>query len=140
MGMRTSGHESKTVSLAGRVRFRSWLGVIALLCCGLLPVTACKPGAQANEHRPRSVTLTWKASASVNKPSSDPVFGYYVYRSLKSQDRQAKRLNATPIEETTFVDDRVEPGKTYFYSVRTVTKRGVKSVLSTEVQAVIPAN
>lgn len=85
-----------------------------------------------------SVTLTWKASASVGKRPSDPVVGYNVYRRLKLQPFESKPINPAPVEDTTYLDVNVEPGNTYCYVVRTLTRGKVESLPSNEAEAEIP--
>jgi hypothetical protein len=85
-----------------------------------------------------SVTLTWTASVSANKPSSDPVIGYNVYRGLSSRAYDTSPINTPAVKDVTFVDVNVERGKTYFYAVKTVTASGVESDFSNEAKAVIP--
>lgn len=95
---------------------------------------------QSRNSRPvsPSATLTWKASASVGRPSPDPVIGYNVYRGNRPHEYDPKPINSAPVEVPSYVDVTVERGKTYFYVTRTVTQSGVVSRTSNEVEAVIP--
>lgn len=58
----------------------------------------------------KGVELTWV------QDDYDVVMGYNIYRSEKENGDYTK-LNTTiiPKEETTFIDDNAEPGKTYYY-------------------------
>src|SRR5207245_4300237 len=76
-----------------------------------------------------SVHLSWKASTST-------VVGYNVYR--RDTTGPPIRLNTRPINDTSYVDTSVQPGKTYFYFAKGVNSSGRESVPSNEVQAVIP--
>jgi len=130
---------------------------VALLCALGFGLGACQKKDTVNERSPSSqvsatsaqetasqkpvspsVTLTWKASASVGKPSPDPVIGYNVYRGTRPQQYEPKPLNSTPVEVPSYVDMTVERGKTYYYVTRTVTAQGVVSRPSNEVAAAIP--
>jgi hypothetical protein len=89
-----------------------------------------------NKH---SVKLSWAASLPASKEARDAVVGYNIYRSTKSHDRNAKRINAAVCAGTTYTDPEVEAGKTYFYVTRGVTAKGVESGPSNEIKVVMPA-
>src|SRR5712692_10261639 len=76
------------------------------------------------------VTLRWDASTSA-------VAGYNVYRSDKSGGPY-KKLNPSPIKETTYTYPTVRAGRTYYYLVKSVTAKDVESIASNEISAVIP--
>ena len=76
------------------------------------------------------VGLLWDPSISV-------VDGYNVYRSTVSGGPYTK-INATLVPQTTFADDTVQAGVTYFYVVVAVDAGGVQSRHSNEAQASIP--
>ena len=76
------------------------------------------------------VGLLWDPSISV-------VDGYNVYRSTVSGGPYTK-INATLVPQTTFADDTVQAGVTYFYVVVAVDAGGVRSQDSNEAQASIP--
>jgi len=75
--------------------------------------------------------LTWKASTSA-------VAGYYVYRSENSGGPH-KKLNSSPIRETTYKDSSVQAGHTYFYLVTAVDAKGYESGFSNQVRATVPS-
>jgi len=81
---------------------------------------------------PHSVTLNWTASTSAN------VTGYYVYRSGSSTGPYTK-LNATPVKPTTFTDEAVTAGQTYYYVVTAVDSSNSESAYSNQARAVIPS-
>ena len=88
---------------------------------------------------PHSVTLSWKPAAAASNLPGDAIQGYYVYRSLASQSyTEGNRMSESPLRETQCVDTGVEPRKTYYYVVKSVTEGGKRSVFSTEIKAVIP--
>lgn len=78
----------------------------------------------------RSVTLTWKASAS-------PGVRYNVYR--RSLSGGFTRLNAEPVAATSYTDNSVQPGQTYFFTTRAVSLSGTESSPSNEVRADVPS-
>jgi hypothetical protein len=88
---------------------------------------------------PHSATLSWKPAVAASTLPRDAIQGYYVYRSLASQSyTEANRMSESPLHETQCVDTAVEPGKTYYYVVKTVTEGGKRSVFSTEIKVVVP--
>lgn len=76
------------------------------------------------------VSLSWTASAS-------QVVGYYVYRGTQSGGPYAK-LNSVTDSSTTFSDESVSSGQTYFYVVTAVNENNVESAYSNQATAVIP--
>jgi fibronectin type 3 domain-containing protein len=87
-----------------------------------------------------SVTLTWTASVSANKPSSDPVIGYNVYRGTNSAPDYTKPIAFVSVKDTTYVDVSVGRGKKYSYTVKTVTAGKAESVASNQADANITAH
>ncbi len=83
-------------------------------------------GVAAPQH---TVSLTWNASAS-------GVVGYNVYRGTTSGGpyAQVTAMNA----DTSYVDNTVQSGQTYFYVTTAVDVSGRESVYSNQTQAVIP--
>ena len=75
--------------------------------------------------------LTWKASISV-------VAGYYVYRA-ENPGGPYKKLNFSPIRETTYKDAPLQAGHTYFYQVTGVDAKGRESGFSNQVRATVPS-
>ena len=96
---------------------------------------ANRPAVVVNKH---SVKLSWAASVPASKSARDAVVGYNVYRSTKSHDRNAKRINSAVCVGTTFTDPDAEAGNTYFYVTRGVNAKGVESGPSNEVKVVMP--
>jgi len=73
--------------------------------------------------------------------NSEPdLAGYYVYRSTDPNLPKAKWTNLTPslYTKTTFTDENVEPGKTYYYYVVAVDTAGNTSPLSDIVSDTVP--
>jgi hypothetical protein len=79
---------------------------------------------------PPSVSLSWTASTSV-------VIGYNSYSSTVSGGPYAK-LNASPVAATSYTDNTVNSGVTYYYVVTAVDSSNVESSYSQEVPATVP--
>jgi hypothetical protein len=79
---------------------------------------------------PHTVTLKWRGSSS-------KVAGYNVYRSMTPAGNYV-RINSSPVQGTTFTDNTVEHGLTYYYVTRAVDALGHESVNSNEASAAIP--
>jgi hypothetical protein len=85
-------------------------------------------GIAAPQH---SVTLNWSPS------TSSSVLGYYVYRGGQAGGPYTA-LNSAADPNSTFVDNSVQGGQTYYYVVTAVNSSGLQSGYSNQVQAVIP--
>ncbi|MGO8791842.1 MAG: choice-of-anchor D domain-containing protein [Terriglobia bacterium] len=76
------------------------------------------------------VVLTWTTIA-------DPT--YNVYRGTAPGGESSTPLNSSPIGGSTFTDDSVTPGATYYYVVRAVTANGAPTgATSNEASATVP--
>jgi hypothetical protein len=84
-------------------------------------------GTQAVAH---SVTLTWTASTST-------VVGYNVYRSTVSGGPYTLITSST-VPGTTYTDNGVQAGVTYFYVVTAVDSNGNESAFSNEASVMVP--
>jgi hypothetical protein len=80
----------------------------------------------APQHR---VDLSWNAS------SSSGVVGYNVYRKSTGQ---YSRINSSLEAATSFEDQSVDAGATYYYAVTAVDGNGVESNYSDRVKVIIP--
>jgi hypothetical protein len=85
---------------------------------------------RASTGRQPSVTLTWKASTS-------PGVRYNVYR--RGLTGGFTRLNAAPVAATSYIDNSVEPGQTYFFKTRAASLSGTESSPSNEVRVDVPS-
>jgi hypothetical protein len=102
-------------------------------------MSAGRGSAPVNPH-PHSVTLSWNAAVPTSSSPRDAIKGYYVYRSLKPHMyAESNRISDLPLRGTRCVDTNVEPRKTYFYVVKTVTEGGTKSGSSIEIKAEVPS-
>ena len=73
------------------------------------------------------VFLTW------NESTERDLAGYHVYRAAKSSG-QHERLTDKPLNRTTFSDEKVRQGTTYFYTITAVDKSGNESSRAREVR------
>ena len=106
-----------------------WVPLLVLV----LALAACDDKTSAPAAgKPHSATVTWNASAS-------QVGGYHVYRAT-DPNAQPGLLAVTPPDVTRYEDKTVEPGRTYYYSVKSVGPDGTESEFSTKISATIPAN
>ena len=78
------------------------------------------------------VVLSWSPS------STSGVEGYNVYRGTTSGGESTTPLNSTPFTGTTYDDETVQAGETYYYKVATVSSSGTQSTDSSEVSASVP--
>jgi hypothetical protein len=86
------------------------------------------------------VTLSWKAAVPASNSPRDAIKGYYVYRSLTSHAYpESARISKSPLRGTHCIDANVEPRKTYFYIVKSVTGGEEQSASSIEIRAVVPS-
>ena len=80
------------------------------------------------------VMLSWTVSATAG------VTGYYVYRGTTSGGESSTPLNSTPIIDTTYTDENVTAGVTYYYVVTAVGSNDVtQSAASSEIPAAVPS-
>jgi fibronectin type 3 domain-containing protein len=77
------------------------------------------------------VSLYWN-------PSTSTVVGYTIYRGRQSGGPYAK-LNSSPQPDTTFTDQAVQSGTTYFYVTTSIDIYSVESAFSNEAQVTIPS-
>jgi fibronectin type 3 domain-containing protein len=71
-----------------------------------------------------------------NENKERDLAGYYVYRSTKSGG-EYMLLTDKPLVRTTFSDETVKSGTTYYYAVSAIDKAGNESDLSDEKQAAV---
>jgi hypothetical protein len=90
-----------------------------------IPVTGT--GAAAPSHQ---VTLNWGASTS-------QVIGYNAYRGMVTGGPYTK-LTSSPMSQTSYIDQNVQAGDTYFYVVTAVGPDMLESAFSREAKATVP--
>jgi hypothetical protein len=89
---------------------------------------AVSAGPRPHKH---SVTLTWDASTS-------PVIGYDIYRRTKNGRGYEKINPALVMGQTSYKDETVLSGTTYYYMARAVGTTGAESLDSAEVMVTVP--
>lgn len=75
------------------------------------------------------VFMTW------NENKERDLAGYYVYRVTKGSGDH-ERLTEKPVNRTTYSDETVKQGTTYFYTITAVDRNGNESARAKEVRAV----
>ena len=85
-------------------------------------------GTQSSGH---SVDLSWD-------PSPSAVVGYNIYRGTTSGGPYPTKLNSSPQAGTSFVDNTVHPGTTYFYVATSLDANSLESSFSNQLTMVIP--
>lgn len=95
------------------------------------PVSVTLSGSGATVTASHSVSLSWTKSTSTG------VSGYNVYRSSVSGGPYTK-INSTLDTGTTYTDNNVTSGTTYYYVVRSVSSAGAESANSAQASALIP--
>jgi len=85
-------------------------------------------GTQSVSH---SVDLAWDPSPSL-------VVGYNIYRGTTSGGPYPSKLNSSPQPTTSFVDNTVLPGTTYYYVATSLDANFVESSYSNQLKMVIP--
>ncbi len=93
------------------------------------PQTVSLSGAGSHD-----VILSWTSS------ETSGAVGFNVYRGTTSGGESSTPLNASPINGTTYVDESVASGATYYYVITAVNSNGVQSAASGETEATVPAN
>jgi hypothetical protein len=94
------------------------------------PVLAALAGTGVAQQVTHSVALSWQ-------PSGSSVTGYNVYRGSQSSGPYAK-INSSMDGSTSFADDSVQGGNSYYYEVTSLDANGMESVPSSPVGATIP--
>jgi len=90
-------------------------------------ISATGAGVATKQH---TVGLTWA-------PSTSNVVGYNIYRGTATGGPYSK-LNGGALVTTSFSDNTVKSGSTYFYVTTAVNSSGAESIKSNEVRATIP--
>lgn len=79
----------------------------------------------------QSVDLSWVApSTNVDGSAVDDLSGYYIYRSDSTTPPDTPLNPGAPVSNPVYVDNDVEPGRTYHYWVTAVDQAGHESELS----------
>ena len=81
----------------------------------------------------KSVSLSWKAN------TESDLAGYNIYREIDPTGNYTTKLNQEPIKSTSYTDNQVEQGKTYWYKITAVDLAGNESNKSAAVSAKVGA-
>jgi len=95
------------------------------------PATVTLSGTGSTATVAHAVDLTWSAS------TTSTVVGYKVYRGSQSGGPYAL-LTTSAVSGSTYTDNSVQSGQTYYYAVSAVDASGAESALSNEATAAIP--
>jgi hypothetical protein len=80
------------------------------------------------------VMLAWTAVTSAN------VAGYNIFRGTSPGGEGSTPLNSTPVQGTSYIDESVSAGVTYYYVITDVSQNGVtQSAPSNQVSAAVPS-
>ena len=104
---------------------------------GTYPITVTGNGGGVQQNTTLSLTVTALVALSWNASTSQDVIGYNAYRSTTSGGPYTK-LNSTLISSTSYIDQPVQSGYTYYYVTTAVNSQGQESVYSNQAAAVIP--
>jgi titin len=79
------------------------------------------------------ILLSWSTNTTVG------ILGYNVFRGTTPGGESSTPLNSTLISDTTYMDEQVAAGATYYYVVTAVASDGVtQSGNSNEAEATVP--
>jgi hypothetical protein len=80
------------------------------------------------------VILTWAAV------TTQSVAGYNIFRGTSPSGESSTPLNSTPVQGTSYTDESVSAGTTYYYVITAVSQYGAtQSAASNEVSATVPS-
>jgi hypothetical protein len=118
-----------------RLRAKARLPLVLL---ALVFAAACGGGSGRTVSPPSSshyVVLSWTASTTAD------VIGYNLYRGTTSGGPYPTKLNVSPVTGTSFTDNTVQAGETYYYVATAVGSDGVtESGYSDETSATVPSS
>jgi fibronectin type 3 domain-containing protein len=124
-GTSTTLTASFTPTLAGTSS-----GTIAVTSNATNPALSIPLSGTGTTQVQHQVTLSWTASTS-------QVAGYKIYRA-SNPNGQFSVLNTGLINTTTYVDQTVSSGMTYYYYATAVDNQGTESIASNQVSATVP--
>jgi hypothetical protein len=106
------------------------LALVFGAACGGCSHTVTPPGPTSPY-----VVLSWAASTTPG------VIGYNIYRGTTSGGPYPTKLNSSPVTGTTYTDDPVQAGETYYYVATAIASDGVtESAYSDETSATLPSS
>jgi hypothetical protein len=105
------------------------LALVFAAACGGCLHTVTPPGPTSHY-----VVLSWTASTTPG------VIGYNIYRGTTSGGPYPTKLNSSPVTGTTYTDNTVQAGETYYYVATAIASDGVtEGAYSDEASATVPS-
>src|SRR5271166_2930809 len=104
---------------------------------GTYSITVTGNGGGIQQSTTMTLTVTAQLALSWNASTSSGVTGYNAYRSPTAGGPYTK-LNSSPIPSTSYADQTVQGGYTYYYVTTAVNSQGVESVYSNQAVATVP--
>ena len=104
---------------------------------GTYPITVTANGGGIQKTTTINLTVTAQVALSWVASPSPGTVGYNIYRSLTSGGQYTK-INSTLDPNTTYNDQAVQDGTTYYYVTTAVNGQGMESVYSNEASAFLP--
>jgi len=109
----------------------------ASTAAGTYPITVTGNGGGIQQSTTVTLTVTAQVALSWNASTSPGVAGYNAYRSTTSGGPYSK-LNSGLISNTSYTDQMVQSGSTYYYVTTAVNSQGQESAYSNEAAATVP--
>jgi fibronectin type 3 domain-containing protein len=113
---------------------------LAALLLALVFAAACGGCSHTNTVTPPGptshyVVVSWVASTTPG------VIGYNIYRGTTSGGPYPTKLNSSPATGTTYADNTVQAGETYYYVATAIASdRATESAYSDEASATVPSS
>ena len=104
---------------------------------GTYPITLTGNGGGIQQSVSVTLTVTAQVALSWTASTSPGIAGYNAYRSITSGGPYTK-LNSSLITVTSYTDQGVNSGNTYYYVTTAVNSQGLESVNSNEAAATVP--
>src|SRR5208337_1028805 len=120
-----SGNSTMTITVGSNTETGTYL------------ITVTGNGGGVQQNTTLGLTVTALVALSWNASTSQDVIGYNAYRSTTSGGPYTK-LNSTLISSTSYIDQPVQSGYTYYYVTTAVNSQGQESVYSNQGAATIP--
>jgi uncharacterized repeat protein (TIGR03803 family) len=120
-----SGNSTMTITIGSRTP------------TGTYPITVTGNGGGIQQNTTVTLTVTALVALSWTASTSPGVIGYNAYRSTTSGGPYT-RLNSTLISNTSYIDQPVQSGYTYYYVTTAVNSLGQESVYSNQAAATVP--
>ena len=104
---------------------------------GTYHITVTGNGGGIQQSVPVALTVTAQTTLSWTASSSPGIAGYNAYRSTVSGGLYTA-LNSSLISTTSYTDQTVQSGNTYYYATTAVNSQGLERAYSNEAVATVP--